>query len=88
MVSPIFSICPERTYGVLIAQSEITLSVALGDFDGVVDVVNGHRIVDDVLHTSRAASTLQVCGKGRGDTRPDFDASTILVTVLAVMATW
>lgn len=80
MVSLVFKnvvVCWD-TYGILIAQSKITLSIALGDFDSVVNVVNCHCVIGDVLHTTRAASTLQIGGESRGNTRPDLDASTVL----------
>lgn len=46
--------------GVLEAQCEIALSVALRDFDGIVDVVNEHGVVSDIIHTAISPSTLQV----------------------------
>lgn len=48
------------TYGVLVAESEVLLAVALGDLNGIVDVLDGHGVVGDVLHTARATPTLQV----------------------------
>lgn len=59
------------------------MSVALGDFNGIVDILDGHGVVGNVLDTARATSTLQVGRQSRGHTRPDFDASTILEVVLA-----
>lgn len=42
---------------ILQTQRQITLSIALIYFDGVVNVVNDHRIVGDVVdHTSATAS--------------------------------
>lgn len=70
-------------YGELIAESKVLLSVALGDLDGVVDVLDGHGVVGNILDTTRAASALQVSRQCRGNTRPDLDASTILDVVLA-----
>lgn len=66
------------TYGVLVAESEVLLAVALGDLNGIVDVLDGHGVVGDVLHTARATATLQVGRQSRSDTGPDLDASTIL----------
>jgi hypothetical protein len=71
------------TYGVLIAQSEVFLSVALGDFNSVINVLDGHGVVGDVLDAARATSTLQVGRQGRGHTGPDLDAGTVLDIVLA-----
>jgi hypothetical protein len=66
------------TYGELIAKSEVLLSVALGHLDSIIDIPDGHGVVGNVLDTARATSTLQVGRQGRGNTRPDLDASTIL----------
>lgn len=52
------------SYGVLIAQSEILLPIALSHLDSVIDVVNGHCVICDVLHTSQATATLEVGGHG------------------------
>lgn len=41
-----------KTYRVFIAEGEVALSVALGDFDSVVDVVNVNCVVGDVLNTT------------------------------------
>jgi hypothetical protein len=71
------------TYGVLIAESEVLLSVALGNLNGIIDVLDGHGVVGNVLDTARATSALQVGGQSRGNTRPDLDASTVLYIVLA-----
>lgn len=67
-----------KAYGVLIAQSEVFLSVALGDFNSIINVVDGHGVVGDVLDAARATSTLQVGRKGRGHTGPDLNAGTVL----------
>ena len=71
------------TYGEFVAQSEVLLAVALGDFNGVVDVLDGHGVVGDVLHAARATATLQVGRQSRRDTGPDLDTSTVLDFVLA-----
>lgn len=54
----------EEPYRELIAKSEVALSVALGDFDSVVDVVDVNCIVSDVLDGSRASAALQILGEG------------------------
>lgn len=71
------------TYGVLVAQSEVLLAVALGDLNSVVDVLDGHGVVGDVLHAAGATSALQVGRQSRRDTGPDLDASAILDVVSA-----
>lgn len=42
----------ELAYGVLIAQSEILLAIALGHLNSVVDIVNGHRVICDIFHAA------------------------------------
>lgn len=73
------------TYGVLVAQSEIALSVALCDLNSIVNVLDGHSVVGNVLDASRTTSSLQVGRKGRSHARPDLDASTILNVVLVLL---
>lgn len=63
---------------ILIAQSEILLSIALGHLNGVVDVVDGHGVIGNVLHTARATSALEVGRQGGGNAWPDLDASAVL----------
>ena len=71
------------TYGELIAQSEITLSVALSDLNSIIDVLDGHSVIGNVLDASRATSALQVSRQSRGHAGPDLDAGTILDILLA-----
>lgn len=47
----------------LIASGEVLLTVALGDLDSVVDVVDGHGVVSDVVDTALAATALEVARK-------------------------
>jgi len=54
------------------------LSVALIDFNGVVDIVNYHGVVGDVLDHAGTTAALEITGQGRGSVGPDFDASTVL----------
>lgn len=42
----------------LIAERQIGLAVALRDFDGIVDVLNGHSVVKDVLDSAGTAAAL------------------------------
>ena len=72
------------TYGVFIAESQVLLSVALRHLDRIVNVVNGHSIVGDVLHDSRPSSTLQVGRECRCDARPYFDSSTVLDVISTI----
>lgn len=68
----------EVTYGELVAESQVLLSIALSDLDGVVDILDSHGIVGDVPHATGATSALEVSGQSRGHTGPDLDASTVL----------
>lgn len=43
---------------ILVAQSEIFLSIALSHFNGVVDVIDCHGIIGNVLYATGATSTL------------------------------
>lgn len=63
--------------GELIASSQILLAVALCDFDGVVDVVDVHGVVGDVVDTAFAASALEVSRKCGGGAGPHFDAGAV-----------
>lgn len=40
------------TYGVLITKSKILLSIALSNLNSIVDVINVHRVVGNVLHAA------------------------------------
>lgn len=46
--------------GVLVAESKVALAVALGDFNSVVDVGDGHGVVGDVVDTTASSATLKV----------------------------
>lgn len=59
--------------GELLAEGEVLLAVALGDLDGVVDVVDGEVLVGDVADAAGAAAALQVAGHGGGGVGPDLD---------------
>lgn len=52
-------ICDGQIAGVLVAQSQIALSVALGQFDSPVHVCHGHRVVSHILDASGTTATLQ-----------------------------
>ena len=61
----------------LVAQREVRLAVALGDFDGVVDVGDRHGVVRYVGDGARAAAALEIAGERGRDARPDFDACAV-----------
>lgn len=61
----------------LVAERKILLAVALSDLDGVVDVVDEHAIVGDVVDATGASATLEVTGESSGCSRPDLDASAV-----------
>lgn len=67
-----------NTYGELVAESQILLAIALGHLDRIVDIVNGHAIVGNVLHQARSAAALEIGRERSGSPRPDFDTRTIL----------
>ena len=50
----------------LIASGEVLLTVALGDLNSVVDVVDGHGVVSDVVDTALTTTALEVTGKSGG----------------------
>lgn len=50
----------------LIASGEVLLTVALGDLDSVVDVVDGHGVISDVVDATLAAAALEVTRKSGG----------------------
>lgn len=60
-------------------EGEVGLSVALIDFDGVVDIVDYHGVVGDVLDHAGTTAALEITGQGRGSVGPDFDASAVLL---------
>lgn len=47
----------------LIAQSQILLSVALSNFDSVVDVFDVHVLVSDIVDAAEATATLEIYGE-------------------------
>lgn len=57
MVGP-YTRLDKKSYRVLIAKSQVALSVALGDFDSIVDIINVHGVVSDVLHDARTTAAL------------------------------
>lgn len=44
----------------LVASGKVLLAIALCDFDGIVDIVDGHGVIGDVVDTAFAASALEV----------------------------
>ena len=48
------------TYGIFIAKSQVLLAVALGHLNGVVDIVDGHSVVGNVLYQARSAAALEI----------------------------
>lgn len=60
------------------ALCEIRLAVALVDFDGIVDVIDVHFVVGDVLDTASASAALEVATEGGGGVGPNFDAGSVL----------
>lgn len=70
------------TYGELVAESQILLAIALGHFDRVVDIVNSHAIVGNVLHQARSTATLEIGRERSGSPRPNFDTRTILYNIV------
>lgn len=50
----------------LIASGEVLLTVALGDLNSVVDVVDGHGVVSDVVDATLTTAALEVAGKSGG----------------------
>lgn len=63
--------------GILVAEGEVLLTVALSDLDGVVDVGDGHGVVGDVVDGAEAAAALEVAGQGRRGARPHLDAGAV-----------
>lgn len=61
----------------LVAEREILLPVALRDLHSVVDVVDEHAVVGDVVDATGTSTTLQVAGESSRRSRPDFDARTV-----------
>lgn len=50
----------------LIASGEVLLTVALGDLNSIVDVVDGHGVVSYVVDTALTTTALEVTGKSGG----------------------
>jgi len=67
----------ENLKAYLVAKSEVLLPVALGNFDGVVDVFDYHAIIRDVPDRTAATSTLKIAGKGGRSARPNLDTRAI-----------
>lgn len=63
--------------GVLQAQRQVLLAIALGDFNGIVDIVNNHPVVCDVVHNAGAAAALQIARERRRRVGPHLDARAI-----------
>lgn len=62
---------------ILVAQREVLLAVALGDFDGIVDIGDSHGVVGDVGDGAEPAAALQVAREGGGQARPHFYAGPV-----------
>ena len=64
-----------KTY--LVAKREVLLTIALRDFNCIVDVGENHAIVGDVGNGSRTAASLQIVGQSGANTWPDLDAGSV-----------
>jgi hypothetical protein len=62
-------------------ESEIRLTVALVDFDGVVYFVDDHGVVGYVVDLATTATSLQVAAELGWQVRPDLDACAVLLFV-------
>lgn len=51
---------------ILIAQRQVVLPVALGDFNRVVHIRDNIVAVSDILHTARSSAALEVSGEFSG----------------------
>ena len=60
-------------------ECEIRLSIALIDFDCIVDVINEHSVVGDVGDSACSTASLEISAECSWGVRPDFDACTVLV---------
>lgn len=65
------------TYRVLVAESQVLLTIALSEFNGVVVVGVEQPIVRHILNVTGAAAAVQVVLKVGVHSRPDLDAGTI-----------
>lgn len=74
-------ICDGQIAGKLVTQSQIALSVALGQFNGPVYVCHRHSVVGDVLDASRTTAALQTGFEFRVDSGPNFDAGAVLYEI-------
>lgn len=63
--------------GKLLAEGDVLLPVALGDLNGIVDVVDDEILKGDVADPARASAALEVAGHGTGGVGPDFDAGAV-----------
>ena len=71
------NIADRQVRGIFLAQRQIGLPVALGDFNRIVDVGDNIVAVGDVMHSTSSSTSLEVSGEfGRG-AWPDFDASAV-----------
>lgn len=60
--------------GILQAQRDVALTVALRNLNRIVDIVDEHAVKGNVVDLARAAASLQVARQGRGRVWPDLDA--------------
>jgi len=63
--------------GELVASSQVLLTIALSNFDCIVDIVDAHGIVGDVVHATFATTALEVAREGCRGAGPDFDAGAV-----------
>ena len=61
----------------LVASSQVLLTITLGDFDGVIDVVDAHGVVGDVVDAAFATTALKVTGECCGRAWPDLNAGAV-----------
>ncbi len=66
------------------AESQVGLSVALINFDSVINHINDNTIVGNVVDLSIASTSLQISAEGGGGVGPDLDASAILIPLVHV----
>ena len=67
--------------GLFKAESQVGLSVALVDVDGVVYVIDYHGVVGDILDSATPAASLEVAAECGWSVGPNFDSAAVLSTV-------
>ena len=63
------------------AESQVRLSVALVNLDGVVNVIDEECVVCNVQNSSRPAASLEIAAQFRRGVWPDFDPRTVLFMI-------